>query len=214
MCGWRDYWESFNMEKNICIFGDSDTWGAWDRERGGWVARLRSYLEMNNYGVYIYNCAVSGDTTDDLLKRFRVESEARDPDILMFAIGVNDSSFNASKDKPTVALEKFRENLQKLASLAKEFTSDIIFIGLWHLDEAKTMPVPWDSSAYYDQENVDRYDLTIREFCEKNDLAYIYMGDLLQGDDLEDGLHPNPRGHEKIFQRIKDFLIENKLVKR
>jgi len=29
---------------------------------------------------------------------------------------------------------------------------------------------------------------------------------------LEDGLHANSDGHEKIFQEVKVFLIKNKLV--
>ena len=34
--------------------------------------------------------------------------------------------------------------------------------------------------------------------------------DLLNESDLEDGLHPNSIGHEKIFLRVKDFLAKNK----
>ena len=29
---------------------------------------------------------------------------------------------------------------------------------------------------------------------------------------LEDGAHPNSEGHEKIFETVKDFLIQNKIV--
>jgi len=35
------------------------------------------------------------------------------------------------------------------------------------------------------------------------------MYDLLQDEDLDDGLHPNAQGHKKMFERIKGFLIEN-----
>ncbi len=30
---------------NICIFGDSITYGAFDTEKGGWVNRLHLYLD-------------------------------------------------------------------------------------------------------------------------------------------------------------------------
>ena len=39
------------------------------------------------------------------------------------------------------------------------------------------------------------------------------MFDLLEVDDLPDGLHPNTEGHKKMFERIKDFLVENKLIR-
>ena len=38
------------------------------------------------------------------------------------------------------------------------------------------------------------------------------MYGLLDKEDLEDGLHPNSAGHEKMFQRVKDFLIKNKII--
>lgn len=38
------------------------------------------------------------------------------------------------------------------------------------------------------------------------------MFDLLENEDLEDGLHPNSEGHKKMFIRVKDFLIENKII--
>jgi len=32
--------------------------------------------------------------------------------------------------------------------------------------------------------------------------------ELLDNNDFDDGLHPNAQGHEKIFNQVKDFLIE------
>ena len=34
------------MEKTICVFGDSITMGAWDLEKGGWVNRLRLFIDV------------------------------------------------------------------------------------------------------------------------------------------------------------------------
>jgi lysophospholipase L1-like esterase len=48
--------------------------------------------------------------------------------------------------------------------------------------------------------------------CEKENLYFIDMFDLLKKNDLEDGLHPNAKGHEKIFEKVKDYLIENKII--
>ncbi|MEA1963419.1 MAG: hypothetical protein U9M94_04270 [Patescibacteria group bacterium] len=43
-------------------------------------------------------------------------------------------------------------------------------------------------------------------------MPFIEMFDLLNDEDLEDGLHPNSDGHEKMFKRVRDFLIENKII--
>jgi lysophospholipase L1-like esterase len=200
------------MRQIICAFGDSITWGACDIEKGGWVARLRGYLENNNFNVWVYNCGVSGANTDKLLKRFKVEALARRPNLIIFAIGINDSQYVNSKDNPRVPLEKFQKNLQELINQAKEFTDQIVFVGLTKVDESKTMPIPWDPIKFYDRENIKLYNAKIKEVCEKNNLLFIEMFDLLNDSDLEDGLHPNSQGHEKMFLRIKDFLLSNNLI--
>ncbi len=193
------------MERTICIFGDSITMGASDIEQGGWVARLKNYFWQNDHDITVYNLGVSGDTTDDLLERFKSESAARKPDLIIFAIGINDSQYINSKDNPRVDLDKFKDNLNKLVAQAKKFTSDIIFIGLTNVDESKTMPIPWAKNRYYDNENVNQYNSAVKLFCEEKFL-FVDMSDLLDDDDLEDGLHPNNTGHKKMFERIKDFI--------
>ena len=66
----------------ILVFGDSITYGAWDK-RGGWVQRLREFLDeknlidLNKIPVLIYNLGVSGDTTNDALERFEFESKKK-----------------------------------------------------------------------------------------------------------------------------------------
>jgi len=194
------------MEQTICIFGDSIVWGSWDPEEGGWVSRLRCYLETSDYEIRIYNCGVSGNNTDKLLQRFDVEAAAREPNIVIFAIGINDSQYVNSKNNSRVLIERFQNNLQKLISKAKKFTQKIIFLSLTKVDESKTMPVPWDTTKYYDEENVKKYNSKIKDICNKNSLQFINIFDLLDNSDLEDGLHPNQEGHKKIFLKIKDFL--------
>lgn len=200
------------MEKTICLFGDSITWGAWDPERGGWGARLRSYFETNNIEVNVFNCGVSGDNTEDLLQRFKVEASAREPNIIILSIGINDSQYVNSKDNPRIPIKKFQNNLQKLVNQAKYFTTRIIFIGLTKVDESKTMPIPWDTVKFYDMDNVSEYNFALKKFCQNNKLLFIDMLDLLDDTDLEDGLHPNSYGHQKIFERIKNFLLHDKLL--
>jgi len=195
------------MCQTICIFGDSITWGACDPEKGGWVQRLRNYFETNNYDIDLYNCGISGDATDDLLKRFKVESQARKPGIIIFAIGINDSQYVNSKSNPSVSIEKFQNNLQELIDQAKKFTKKIIFLGFTNIDESKTMPIPWDEVKYYDQENVGIYNTHLKKISEKNNLLFVDMLNLLSNSELEDGLHPNSEGHEKMFIKIKDFLL-------
>ncbi len=201
------------MEKIINIFGSSIAWGACDNEMGGWANRLQVYLSKDTKNYFeTYNLGVSGDNSENLLKRFTFENEVRNPDVIMIGIGINDSQYINSKDNPRVPLEKFENNLMELVRQAKKFTEEIIFVGLTKVDETKLMPTPWDSTKYYDEENVAIYNTKVKEICEKNNLLFVPIIDLLSNEDLEDGLHPNSKGHEKMFLRIKDFLIANKII--
>ncbi len=201
------------MEQTICIFGDSLTWGAWDHEKGSWVNRLRLSLESENYDILVYNLGVDGDTTNELLKRFDVEAKARQPTAIIFQIGENDSIFIKSQNKQMVSLQQLEKNLQKLIDKAKKFTKVIIFFGCGKVNESKTTPIPWETDYYYTNQNLILYDKKIRDISNKNNIHYLPISNLLKNEDLdEDGLHPNSKGHQKLFLRVKDFLIGNKIL--
>jgi len=197
--------------KTTCVFGDSIAWGAYDPKNGGWVNLLRGHLEPQD--ISVYNCGVSGNNTDDLLERFKVEAKARKPERIIFAIGINDSQYIDSRDNTRVPEDKFVKNLETLIGQAKEFTDEIVFLGLTQVEESKVMPIPWsDENKNYGNTNVGTYNSLIEEVANKFGIPFVGILDLLKIDELEDGLHPNSKGHEKIFQKVKDFLVENKWV--
>ena len=188
---------------SILIFGDSITWGAYDPEQGGWATRLRNYFENKDNDVGVYNLGISGDTTADLLERIEVEAKSREPNLIIFAIGINDAQFIHSTNGLRVSLDEFQQNLAKLLSIAKKFTDKIVFVGLTRVDESKTTPISWNTDKSYTNENIKRLDNAIEKFCEDNKLKFISMESVVGNDDLIDGLHPNTQGHTKIFNRMK-----------
>jgi len=188
---------------NICIFGDSITWGAYDPQNGGWVNRLKNYFEEQGEDNDVYNLGVSGDSTTDLFERIEIETKSREANLIIFAIGVNDAQFIHSTNSNRISDGDFESNIKKLFEIAKEFTSKIIFIGLTSVDETKTKPIPWNTDKTYTNERIKKFDQIIENFCLKNNLKFIPINDLLNNDDLIDGLHPNTQGHIKIFDRVK-----------
>lgn len=189
---------------SLCIFGASSTWGAWDLEKGGWVNRLRLFIDNKDLGIAVYNLGVSGDTTEDLLRRFDVEAEARKPDMIIFSIGDNDAKANASGEY-AASLEQFEKNISSLIQKGKMYTDKILFLGIKRVDENKTTPVLWDSDAWYRNKDIEIYDAKFRECVVAHGAAYMNIADVITTDDLFDGLHPNARGHEKIFHVVKNF---------
>ena len=192
---------------NILVFGDSITYGAWDKEKGGWVNRLRLALEndySNNYYT-IFNLGISGDVTENIKDRFDNECKIRfnknDNTIIIFSIGINDTQ--NVKDEDRVLLGTFRNNVISLINSDKKYTDNILFIGLTKVDESKVTPLPWDKEKSYLNTKIINFDKELKNICLENNVDYLYIYDLLEGDELFDGLHPNNVGHQKICDKVK-----------
>jgi lysophospholipase L1-like esterase len=199
----------------LLVFGDSITWGAFDTEKGGWVERLK--FSLFSTGTELYNCGVSGDSTIDILKRFDTEVIARSGKhnknkLIFFAVGINDSRFMISTNENFVNIFDFEKNLLLVYKKALKFSNKIIFVGLTKVDETKTIPTPLDTDIEFRNDIILKYNSIIQKICKDNKIKYIPMFDLLEPDDLYDGLHPNATGHNKMFKRVEQFLKEENMI--
>lgn len=197
---------------NICIFGDSIVYGAYDPINGGWTTLLRNYLENKYDEVNTYSLGFCGDTTEDLLKRFENEAMARKTDFIVFSIGINDAQFIYSKNDNRVSYNDFLKNIKKLFEVAKKINQKIIFVGLTSVDETKTTPIPWNTDKAYKNDRIRYFDQSIEQFCLENNSKFVKVNELLSKNDLFDGLHPNTDGHLKIFEAIKP-IVDDVIIK-
>ena len=209
----------------ICVFGDSIIYGRGDCEYGGWVDRMKisfnkkPLLKLENY-LFVYNLGVSADTTKDLVERFDSEVKRRlkrkRENIVIFGIGINDSCYSEDKKTLDVSQEQFKRNLENLIDLAQKFSTEIIFVGLTPVNETKTTPISWNANKSYKNQYIQEYDQIIKSVCKENDVYFIEIFEKFQKMDynklLEDGVHPNSEGHQKIFEIVKDFLVEKKII--
>jgi lysophospholipase L1-like esterase len=204
----------------ILIFGDSLTYGAWDKE-GGWVQRLRKYIDEKYPQKHeIYNLGVSGDTSKDILERFEIETKARwwqTPHVIIFQIGTNDSALLASKrNSEWVSPKEFERNVRKLIFEARKITEKVFFVSEPSVEEKKTRPVPWAKDVSYTNDNIRKYNEIVKEICDKEKIGFIdILPDFKKqdiGQLLQDGVHPTNSGHEIIFRTVRDFLVKNKVI--
>ncbi len=204
----------------ICVFGDSITWGAYDYEKGGWVERLKVFMAENSDND-VYNLGVSGNKTPHILSRVESETKVRTEEaediVLIFAVGINDSYFVHSENRLMTPPEEFKTNIEKTIERAQVITSKIIFVGLTPVDETKTTPIPWNTDKSFKNEYIQKYNNFISSICKDKNIYFVEILDKwLQSDYqdlLEDGLHPNSKGHQKIFEAVRDFLTQNKIIK-
>jgi len=199
------------MEKyvNICVFGDSIVFGRIDPKNGGWVNRLKVHVEKQKLFNKVFNLGIPRDTTETLLKRIENELQVRKHDIVIIQIGFNDSA--KVDGKKNVQLNLYKKNLQEIIRICKKFTDKIIFVGFNDCDEERTTPL---RTFYFYNKELKKYNLTIENLCKEKNLTFISMENVLDiKNNLEDGLHPNAQGHEKIFKKVLpviEKIIEKK----
>ncbi len=213
------------MFTTILVFGASNSYGAWDKE-GGWVSRLRKFLETEkrkNYDDFhfVYNLGISGNTTKNLIERFEFETRQRlesdtDKIIFIFDIGKNDAAFVKSQNSNWVSLDDFKKNIIDLIGLSRKFSKNIIFLGLIsEIDEQNVNP--WQDDLDYYVKDLREYNKELKEICEKESVIFIdVLGELIKESSEnfldEDGLHLNSQGHQKIFEIVKESIVENKII--
>jgi lysophospholipase L1-like esterase len=206
----------------IIVFGDSITYGAWDKE-GGWVERLRRFIDGKYPEQHItYNLGISGDTSKDVLERVELEAKRRIFEkypLIIFQIGINDSAILTSKrNEEWIPIKDFERNIKRLIFEARKLTENnkIFFVGHSFVDEKKTHPVPWDKNVTYTNENIKKYAEITKGLCSKENISFIDLLPEFKKQDLghllQDGVHPTSAGHEAIFRIVRDFLVKNKII--
>jgi len=197
----------------ILVFGDSIAWGAFDNEKGGWVERLKTHF-LQNYreqGVGIYNLSVSSNDSRGVLKFLESDIEKinqieKEDLILLFSIGSNDPRYIDEPKNIFISKKEFDENLQKIIDIAKKHSKNIIFTGLMKVDDKLTQP--WNENEFWKNKDIKNYDSIISKKCTENKINFIPLFNIINESDLSDGLHPNTKGHEKVFNNIKKQLLE------
>ncbi|MBP9732581.1 MAG: SGNH/GDSL hydrolase family protein [Candidatus Magasanikbacteria bacterium] len=187
----------------IGVWGDSITFGACDSKGLGWPGRLRKELALDDYS-HLYNFGICGETSEDLLKRFKIEAEAIKPSDIIFAIGINDSKYPGNDETNKVSLANYEKNLEDLINQAKNFTKGITIVGAIQVNDAwRSM-----SGSRFFNEEIQKYTAVMKDVADRHGLRFIDMSDVLDTThDLADGLHPNAEGYQKMFEAIKTQVI-------
>jgi len=207
----------------VFAFGHSTTHGFWDSE-GGWVQRLRKTLDKKTlsdsekYYFELYNLGVPGNDSGQLLERFETEIETRlwedDDTVILIQIGSNDIQYFNEEYRLRTSKDDFKQNILSLISKAREYTEKIIFVG----EPIITIEgsIPWAKDKELSDNRLKNYTDTVRRICENQGIVYIDLrSDYTKkqwSDKLEDGCHPNNKGHKLIFEKVKEKMKERQII--
>ena len=196
----------------IVIFGDSLVQGALDLEKGGWANRLKLFFWERNIkgkGVYyegenVIDFGVGGDKVLDVLRRFDCEiyNIRGEIDKVIFAVGINDAGF--INGKKANSKNKFEQEFKRLldAGIKQVGFEKIYVVGITNVCDSAL-------KEWFSEERLAEFDIIMKRISIEKGCNFISMyGKLAKDEFCEDALHPNAKGHKKIFKIIKDTLME------
>jgi len=208
------------VKTNYIVIGDSITYGIGDFENGGWAGMLKSYIvhqdDSKVCNNYVHIAGFPGATSTDILNKMdnllQSFKHKEFTNKVILSIGVNDTQeFNGSQKN---SIEQYRKNIEKIAKCITNQGCNLIVLGLTRIESDEKFL--WKPNKYYDNKVISEYDQDLalileydeelKEFCKQSKITYIPMQDVLQKEDFIDGLHPNHRGHKKIFEKIVKYL--------
>ena len=158
-----------------------------------------------------------GATSTDILNKieniFNCFKHEEFKNIVILSIGVNDTQEVKGNNKNSI--EQYKANIEKIAEYIKQQDAEIIIMGLTRIEcDEKFL---WKPNKNYNNEVISEYDRDLQailefdseleKLCQKYKIKYIPMQEVLQKEDFIDGLHPNEKGHKKIFERIREIII-------
>ncbi len=189
----------------IAIWGDSITYGG---PTEGWVGLLRKHLAEKD--IEVYNRGICGDTSSDIVKRFSIEFYAIEPDVVVFAVGANDSKYPELQKSNKVSLAQYQKNMTELISLARARAKRVILVGFTNIDEAmlEKLVLAGERSSIFRVGEIKSYDDSLKILAKREKIEFINMQGILNPlNHLEDGIHPNLQGYQKMFEVIKKVFL-------
>jgi lysophospholipase L1-like esterase len=184
-------------ENRVVFMGNSIT--------QGWKEKRAEFFTNHPY----INRGISGQTTPQMLIRFRQDVIALHPKVVVILAGTNDIAGNTGPS----TLEMIEDNLASMAELAKANGIKVVL--------SSVLPVldyPW-KKGLEPAEKIVTLNVWIKAYCEKKGFIYLDyftpMADEHHGMKAEltyDGVHANVAGY-KVMEPLVETAIQQALKK-
>lgn len=187
-------------ENRVVFYGDSIT--------DGW--KIAEYFPGKPY----VNRGISGQTTAQMLVRFRQDVIDLHPKVVVILAGTNDIAGNTGP----ISVEGIEENMASISELARAHNIAVVWSSVTPVNNYT--PRSLDFFATRPPAKILELNRWLKQYCADNQLVYLdyfpAMVDkdgLLRRDLAEDGLHPNAAGYA-IMAPMAEAAIQKALVAR
>jgi lysophospholipase L1-like esterase len=190
-------------EQRVVFMGDSITDG-WDAPNMGGFFPGKPYV----------NRGISGQTTPQMLIRFRPDVIDLKPKVVVILAGTNDLAGNTG---PTT-LEALQGNLTSMAELARANGIRVVFASLLPVSDYEMRDgKPIVQTVRRQPDKIIALNNWMKDYAAKNHLVYLdYFSAMVDGkgflkDELsDDGLHPNAAGYA-VMNPLAEAAIQSSL---
>ena len=155
----------------------------------------------------LINRGISGQTTSQMLLRFRQDAINLKPEIIVILAGINDIAENTGP----ISLENILGNILSMAELAKTNNIKIVLSSVLPANK-----FPWRPDLQ-PAEKVIELNAMIEKYCQENKIPYIdyysKMVDNQKGLDAKftnDGVHPTLAGYKIMKPLLEEALAKTR----
>ena len=172
----------------------------------GWLNFQPEFFEDKNY----INRGIGGQTTPQMLLRFRQDVVDLKPAVVVILAGINDIAENTGPS----TIEMIEDNIISMAEIAKANHIKVVLSSV-----LPAYDFPW-RQGLEPAEKVVRLNKLLKSYAEKHNLVYLdYFSSMANKKNAlieelgYDGVHPNAAGYkvmEPLFEKaVKKALIKN-----
>jgi lysophospholipase L1-like esterase len=186
-------------EKRVVFYGDSIT--------DGW--KLDTYFTGKGY----INRGISGQTTPQMLIRFRQDVIDLAPRVVVILAGTNDIAGNTGP----MTLDQIEANYASMAELAKAHSIRMIFSSVTPIHDYTSRSQ--NMFLTRSEQKIEELNRWLRGYCDQNGLIYLdYFSAMVDDHGMmrqelaDDGLHPNDAGY-RIMAPLAESAIEKALAR-
>ena len=189
----KKYAQSFENEDRVVFMGNSIT--------QNWSTFLPEFFEGKSY----INRGISGQTTPQMLIRFRRDEIDLNPKVVLILAGINDIAENTGPS----TVKMISDNIISMAELAKENGIDVIISSILPAKDISWRP------RINPQPKISAVNKVIEQYAKENGMIYLdyYSSMVDKNNGLitnygSDSVHPNRRGY-----KIMSVLAEKAIFK-
>ena len=180
------------VRDRIVFIGDSIT--------EGWSDFSPEFFQQNNF----VNRGISGQTTPQMLIRFKPDAVRLDPKMIVINAGTNDIAGNTGPSTPEMIIDN-------ICSMAEIAIKNHIGVAL-----STILPVykyPGNDEVVDPPKIISVINAALEEYCKKNSLSYVdYYSPMvddkkgLRSDYGNDGVHPTKEGYDVMEKAVKSVI--------